>query len=64
MLTKYPLRTIVENPKANNRIAKWVTEIRLLRVTFELRIVIKGQILMDFAKLTPGPPPQNNSLKG
>jgi len=55
----------MENSEANDRIAKWVTEIRPLGVTFEPRIAIKGQILADFiAELTLGPPPQNNSLKG
>jgi len=65
VLTEYPLKTIVENPKANDRIAKWVTEIKPLEVTFEPRTAIKGQTLADFiAEFTPGPPPQNNSLKG
>ena len=48
VLAKYPLRTIVEDPEAIGRIAKWVTKIRPLRVTFELRTTIKGQILADF----------------
>jgi len=55
-LTEYPLRTIVENPEANNRITKSVTEIRPIGVTFEPKTAIKGQILGDFiAEFTPGP---------
>jgi len=42
VLTEYPLRTIVENPEANGRITKWITEIRPLGVTFAPRIAIKG----------------------
>ena len=50
--------TIMENPEATKRIAKWVINIRPLRVTFESRISIKGQDLADFiAKFTPRPPP-------
>ena len=45
MLTEYPLRIIVENPEANDRITKWVKKIRPLGVTFELRTTIKGQIM-------------------
>jgi len=57
VLTEYPMRSIVENPEAN-RIAKWVTEIRPLGVTFEPMTAIKGQILADFiAEFTLGPPP-------
>jgi len=65
MLTEYPLRTIVKNLEATGRIAKWVTKIRPVRVTFESRTIIKGQVLADFiVKFTPGPPPQRNHLKG
>ena len=39
MLTEYPLRTIVENPEANNKIE--VTEIRPLGVTFEPKTEIR-----------------------
>ena len=57
VLTKYPLRSIVENPEASGRIAKWVTEIRPFGVTFEPRTSIKGQMLADFiAEFTSGPP--------
>ena len=64
MLTEYPLRTIVENPEANGRIAMWVTEIRCFRVPFESRTSIKGQILADFiAEFTLGSPPQSILLK-
>ena len=56
--TEYPLRAIVENLEATGRIAKWVTKIRPLGVTFELRTAIKGQVLADFiAKFTSGPSP-------
>ena len=55
----------MENPEVNSRITKWITEIRPLRVTFKPRATIKGQVLADFiAEFTPGPPPQNDSLKG
>jgi len=64
VLTEYPLRTIVENLEANGRIAKSITEIRPLGVTFEPRTLIKGQILADFiVEFTPGSPPQSNLLK-
>jgi len=60
-----PVRTIVKNSEANDRITKWVTEIRLLGVTFEPRTAIKRQILADFiAEFTPRSPPQSNILKG
>ena len=55
----------MENFEANGRIAKWVTEIRPLGVTFESRTTIKEQILADFiAEFTPGSPSQSNLLKG
>ena len=64
VLTEYHLKAIVENLEANGRIAKWVTEIRPLRVTFEPKTAIKGQIMANFiAEFTPGRSPQNNSLK-
>jgi len=48
-----------------SRIAKWVTKLRPLGVTFELRAEIKGQILADFIiEFTSGPPPQDTPLKG
>ena len=51
--------------EATKRIAKWVTKIRSLRVTFKQRAAIIGQVLADFvAEFTPGPPPQSNLLKG
>ena len=64
VLIEYPLRTIMENPEANGRIAKWVTKSRPLGVTFELRIVTKEQILADFnAEFTPRSLTQSNLLK-
>ena len=55
----------MENLKASDRIAKWITEIRPLGVTIEPRTSIKGQILVNFiAEFTPGLPLQNNSFKG
>ena len=42
VLTEYPLRPIVENPEAYDRIAKCVIEIKPLGVTFEPRTAIKG----------------------
>ena len=55
MLIEYSLRTIVENPEANDRIMKWVTKIRPLGVTFEPRTAMKGQILVNFiVEFTPG----------
>ena len=42
--------------QTSNKITKWVTKIRPLGVTFELRTLIKGQILADFiVKFTPRP---------
>jgi len=65
ILTGYPLRAIVENTEANGRIMKWVTEIRQLKVIFEPRASMKGQILADFiVEFTSGPPPQDSPLKG
>ena len=65
ILTEYPLRTIVENPEATGKIAKWVSEIRPLRVIFESRTTIKRQVLADFiAKFTSGHPPRSILLKG
>ena len=65
VLTEYPLRILVENPEANRRIKKSVTEIKPLRVVFESRTAIKGQILADFiVEFTRGSPPQSDLLKG
>jgi len=56
VLTKYPLRTIIENPKDNDKIAKWITKIRPLRIIFEPRTSIKGKALAHFiAEFTSGP---------
>ena len=65
MLAEYPLRIIIENPKTNGRITKWVMEIRPLGVTFEPWTMIKRQILADFiVEFKPESPPQSNLLKG
>jgi len=65
VLTEYPLRAIVKNLEASGRIAKWITEIRPLRVTFEPITSIKRRILADFiAEFTSGLSPQDTPLKG
>ena len=62
---EYPLRTIVENPEANGKITRWVIEIWPLRIIFEPRTTIKGQILVDsIVEFTPRPPSHDNFLKG
>jgi len=63
VLIEYPLRTIMENPEASRRIAKWVTKTRPLRITFEPRTIIKVQVLADFInEFAPGPPPLGVSI--
>jgi len=43
VLSKHPLRIIVENPEATRRISKWALELRSYRLKYGLRTSIKGQ---------------------
>ena len=65
MLTEHPLKNIVENPHAPGRIAKWAMELKSYSIRYELRTVIKWQVLADFiVKFTPGAPAQSDLREG
>jgi len=64
MLTKHPLKSIVENLQATGRIAKCATELKPYDIKYESRTTIKGQILTDFiAEFTLGAPTQSDLLE-
>ena len=55
VLTKHPLRSIIENPKATKQILKWASKLRPYALRYEPRTTIEGQVLTDFiADFTPG----------
>jgi len=65
VLTEHPLESIIENPQATRRIAKWVTKLKPYSIRYESRMTIKRQVLVDFiAEFTPGVPAHSNLPKG
>jgi hypothetical protein len=48
MHPKYPLREVIQNPKAEGRIAKWALELIGQNITYAPRSAIKSQVLADF----------------
>ena len=48
ILTEYPLRSVIENPKAMGQILKWASELWPYGLRFKLRTTIKEQVLTDF----------------
>ena len=45
----------MENSEATRKISKWASEHRSYGLRYEPRIIIKGQVLVDFiADFTPG----------
>ena len=65
MLTEHPLKSIVENPQATERISKWATELKPYGIKYKSRTTIKGQVLKDFiAEFTPRASAQSDLLDG
>jgi hypothetical protein len=48
VVSKYPLREVIQNPEAKGRSAKWVLELMGQNITYALRSAIKSQVLADF----------------
>jgi hypothetical protein len=48
VVSKYPLGKVIQNPKAEGRIAKWALELMGQNITYAPRRVIKSQVLADF----------------
>jgi hypothetical protein len=48
VVTKYPLGEVIQNPKAEGRIAKWALEFMGQNITYALCSTIKSQVLADF----------------
>jgi hypothetical protein len=48
VVSKYPLREVIQNPEAKGRIAKWALELTGLNITYAPRSAIKSQVLTDF----------------
>jgi ribonuclease HI len=48
MVSKYPLREVIQNPEADGRIAKWVLELMGQNIAYAPRSAIKSQVLADF----------------
>jgi hypothetical protein len=68
VVTSYPLRVMLHNPKATGNITKWATELAEFELNFIVRHAIKGQVLADFlADWTPSPSlpgePDDSKLK-
>jgi hypothetical protein len=47
-VSKYPLGEVIQNPKAEGRIAKWALELMGQNITYAPRSAIKSQVLADF----------------
>ena len=53
VLTNYPLRQVLQKPKASTRLLKWAIKLGQFNVNFCPRMEIKSEALADFiAKLT------------
>jgi ribonuclease HI len=48
VVSKYPLGEVIQNPEAEERIAKWALELMGLNITYAPRSAIKSQVLADF----------------
>jgi hypothetical protein len=48
VVSKYPLREVIQNPKAKGRITKWALVLMGQNITYAPRSAIKSQVLMDF----------------
>ena len=48
MVTSFPIGEILHNRDATGRIAKWAVEIGSFELTFQPRMAIKSQALVDF----------------
>jgi hypothetical protein len=48
VVSKYPLREVIQNRKAEGRIAKWALELMGQNITYAPRIAIKSQVLANF----------------
>jgi ribonuclease HI len=48
VVSKYPLREVIQNPEAEGRIAKWALELMGQNITYAPRSAIKSQVLVDF----------------
>ena len=55
VLTKHPLRNVVENAKVTGKTSKWASELRSYGLRYEPKAAIKSQVLADFiADFTSG----------
>jgi len=48
VLTKYPVKKVLQKPDLSRRLINWVVELGQFDVEFHPRIDIKGQALADF----------------
>jgi hypothetical protein len=48
VVSKYPLREVIQNPEAEGRIAKWALELMGQNIMYAPRNAIKSQVLVDF----------------
>jgi hypothetical protein len=48
VMSKYPPGEVIQNPKAEGRIAKWVLELMGQNITYAPRSAIKSQVLVGF----------------
>jgi ribonuclease HI len=48
VVSKYPLRVVIQNPEAEGRISKWALELTGQNITYAPRSAIKSQVLADF----------------
>jgi hypothetical protein len=48
VVSKYPLREVIQNPKAEGRITKWALELMGQNIMYAPRSTIKSQVLADF----------------
>jgi hypothetical protein len=48
VVSKYPLGEVIQNPKAEGRIAKWALELMGQNIMYVPHGAIKSQVLADF----------------
>jgi hypothetical protein len=48
VVSKYPLREVIQNPEAEGKIAKWALELMGQNITYAPRDAIKSHVLADF----------------
>ena len=60
VLTEYPMKQVLHKPETSGRLMKWAIELSEFDIRYKPKIVIKGQVLIDFVmEFTLAEPSEN-----